>query len=61
MNMENKHANKDRSEDHGSVHPGAENSEGFQDESILIPEDIEDANELVDESAQLTSKQPAFV
>ena len=61
MKMENKHEEKDRSEDHKSLHLNSGHSERVSYDGDLLPDDIGDTNELVDESAQVTSKQSAVI
>lgn len=58
MKMENKRDDeKDRPEEQTSRHPDLGHSEDFRSHEGLVPDDIGDTNELVDESAHVRSKQ----
>ena len=57
MRMENRDDNqKGAPESRSSLHPGSDPSKEIQCDGGLVPENIEDTNELVDESTQVTSK-----
>ena len=62
MTMEHKDDNEiGRSEDHSSLHPCSGHPEELPYNGTLLTEDVGDTNELVDESAQVTSKQRSTV
>ena len=62
MRMENEDDNqKGAPESRSSLHPDSDPSKEIQYDGGLVPDNVEDTNELVDESAQVTSKQLTFV